>query len=44
LQLQYKKNEAKDMINKALQRDPGVNTSEELLNAVYKARQNEERR
>ncbi len=44
LQLQYKKNEAKDMINKALQGNPGVNTSEELLNAVYKARKNEERR
>lgn len=44
LQLQYKKNEAKDMINKALQGNPNVNTSEELLNAVYKARQNEKRR
>ena len=44
LQLQYKKNEAKDMINKALQGNPGVNTSEELLNAVYKAKQNEKRR
>lgn len=43
LQLQYKKNEAKDMINKALQGNPGVNTSEELLNAVYKARQKEKK-
>ncbi len=44
LQLQYKKNEARDMISKALQGNPGVNSSEELLNEVYKARQNEKRR
>jgi Holliday junction DNA helicase RuvA len=44
LQLQYKKKEAEDMLNKALQRNPGMNSSEELLNEVYKARQNEKRR
>ena len=38
LQLQYKKSEAENMINKALKRDSEINTSEELLNEVYKAR------
>jgi len=36
LQLQYKKQEAKDMIQKALQRSTGIKTVEELLNEVYK--------
>jgi len=36
LQLQYKKNEAEDMIQKAFQRQPGLKTSEELLNEVYR--------
>jgi Holliday junction DNA helicase RuvA len=36
LQLQYKKPEAKDMIQKALERSPGIKTAEDLLNEVYK--------
>ena len=43
LQLQYKKKEAMDMIDKALKRNPRLNSSEELLNEVYKARQNGKR-
>jgi Holliday junction DNA helicase RuvA len=38
LQLQYKKAEAEDMIKKAIERGPGIKTSEELLNEVYKDR------
>lgn len=38
LQLQYKKNEAEKMIEKALQREPELKTSEELLNEVYRER------
>jgi len=41
LQLQYKKSEAENMINKALSRAPGVNSSEELLNEVYRERKTE---
>ena len=44
LQLQYKKKEANDMIEKALKRNPRLNSSEDLLNEVYKAKQNEKRR
>lgn len=36
LQLQYKKQEAKEMIEKALQRASHINTTEELLNEVYR--------
>jgi len=36
LQLQYKKQEAKEMIRKALERSPGIKTAEDLLNEVYK--------
>ncbi len=36
LQLQYKKQEAKDMIQKALERCPQIATSEELLNEIYR--------
>lgn len=36
LQLQYKKPEAKDMIQKALERSPGIKAAEDLLNEVYK--------
>lgn len=36
LQLQYKKIEAKNMIDAALGRNPDIKTSEELLNEVYK--------
>ena len=43
-QLQYKKKEAMEMIDKALQRSPKINSGEELLNEVYKARQNEQKR
>jgi len=38
LQLQYKKIEAEEMIKKALERSPGLSTSEELLNEIYKQR------
>ena len=38
LQLQYKKQEASDMINKALERAKGIQTTEELLNEIYKQR------
>jgi len=36
LQLQYKKTEAKNMIQQALSRNPDIKTSEDLLNEVYK--------
>ncbi|MDP8293177.1 MAG: Holliday junction branch migration protein RuvA [Candidatus Orphnella occulta] len=36
IQLQYKKQQAEDMIEKAIQRNPKISASEELLNAVYK--------
>ena len=36
LQLQYKKQEAKEMIGKALERSPDIKTAEDLLNEVYK--------
>lgn len=36
LQLQYKRNEALDMIKKACERNRGIKTVEELLNEVYK--------
>ncbi len=35
-QLQYKRQEALGMIEKALQRSQGVNSAEELLNEIYK--------
>ena len=38
LQLQYKQQEAEDMLIKAMQRNPGIETSEDLLNEVYRAR------
>lgn len=40
LQLQYKKPEAKDMIQKALERAPNIKTAEDLLNEVYKQKKN----
>jgi len=40
LQLQYKKPEAKEMIQKALERSPGTKTAEDLLNEVYKHKKN----
>jgi Holliday junction DNA helicase RuvA len=36
LQLQYKKSEAKDMVENALKRNPKAATCEEILNEVYK--------
>jgi Holliday junction DNA helicase RuvA len=36
LQLQYKKQEASDMIQKALDRSKDIQTAEELLNEIYK--------
>lgn len=41
MQLQYKKSEARAMINRALRDTPGLKTSEELLNEIYKQRQKE---
>jgi Holliday junction DNA helicase RuvA len=38
LQLQYKKQEANEMIHKALERSPDVKSAEELLNEIYKQR------
>ncbi len=37
-QLEYKKAEALAMVKKALERKPGIQTTEELLNEVYKQR------
>lgn len=36
IQLQYKKSEAGDMIEKAIRRNPEVSSCEEILNEVYK--------
>jgi Holliday junction DNA helicase RuvA len=36
VQLQYKKSEASDMIDKAIRRNPKVSSCEEILNEVYK--------
>lgn len=36
LQLQYRKKEAEDMVNKALAGNPGANSCEAILNEVYK--------
>ncbi len=38
VQLEYKKSEALNMIKKALERSPDIETTEELLNEVYKQR------
>lgn len=38
VQLEYKKPEASSMIKKALERSPDIQTTEELLNEVYKQR------
>ena len=40
LQLQYKRNEAQEMIEKALKRTSGISSVEELLNEIYKQRMN----
>lgn len=39
IQLQYNKSEAKTMIEKAVERNPDISTCEELLNEVYRQRQ-----
>jgi holliday junction DNA helicase RuvA len=36
LQLEYKKFEAKNMLDEALKRNPDIETAEDLLNEVYK--------
>lgn len=36
MQLEYKKSEAKDMIKNAMERNPDLQSTEELLNEVYK--------
>jgi len=38
LQLQYRRSEAKGMMQKALQRNPDIKTAEDLLNEVYRQR------
>ena len=38
LQLQYKRQEAQEMITKALERSGDVKSAEELLNEIYKQR------
>lgn len=38
VQLEYKKSEALNMIKKALERSPNIETTEDLLNEVYKQR------
>jgi len=38
LQLQYKKKEAEDMIQKALLRKPDAKEAEDILNEIYKVR------
>jgi len=40
MQLQYKKGEAQEMIRRVLSSGSGLNTTEELLNQVYKQRKN----
>lgn len=40
LQLQYKKKEAEEMIEKAIKRNPDLNCCEEILNEVYKQSKN----
>lgn len=36
LQLQYKRNEAKEMIDRAINRNPKISSCEDILNEVYK--------
>ena len=36
LQLQYKKNEAQEMISKAIKRNPKISSCEDILNEVYR--------
>jgi len=41
LQLQYRKKEAVDMIEKAFKKNPRISSAEDLLNEVYRSRQRE---
>ena len=41
IQLQYKRQQAEEMIKKAMQRNPKISASEELLNEVYKQKRSE---
>lgn len=36
MQLQYKKQQAQEMVKKALEQNPNISTSEELLNEIYR--------
>jgi len=42
LQLQYKRQEAEQMVKKALKRNPDINEAEELLNEVYRQKLKQE--
>ncbi len=42
LQLQYNRSEAQEMLKKAISRNPGMKSSEEILNEVYKQRSKEQ--
>lgn len=42
IQLQYNKSEAKAMVDRAVERNPGISSCEELLNEVYRQRQKKE--
>jgi len=43
IQLQYKKQEATAMVKKALERNPEIQTTEELLNEIYRQRKSDAR-
>ena len=43
IQLQYHKSEAKEMIDRAIERNPDISSCEDLLNEVYRQRQTKER-
>ena len=43
LQLQYNKSQAREMIRKALERNPRISTGEDLLNEVYRQRKEGDR-
>lgn len=42
MQLQYKKDEAREMVRKAFQRQPKLSTIEDVLNEVYRQRKQDE--
>ena len=41
LQLQYKRAEAKEMVKKAIETNPGISSTEEILNQVYRQKTKE---